>query len=133
MGTRSVTRVHDKSGCILSMYAQYDGYPNGMGQELLDFINSKPFVNGIGSDSNVFNGAGCFAAQLVAHFKKEAGGFYLTHPKDSQDYDYDIYFDYTGEGFERAEKVTRITVSHFGKLIFDGAWENFQDCIDNPE
>jgi len=88
MGTRSLTRVietyrDDKKDkqvnvTLVNMYRQYDGYPSGHGVELVDFINSGKVVNGLGADDrNVFNGAGCLAAQMIAHFKNGAGGFYL--------------------------------------------------------
>ena len=83
MGTRSLTHVietwNDKTGkqkkqCLMTMYRQYDGYPSGMGDELADFLKDGVVVNGIGMDEKrrVFNGAGCLAAQLVAHFKDDS-------------------------------------------------------------
>jgi hypothetical protein len=37
---------------------------------------------------------GCLAAQMISHFKKESGGFYI-HPTDvtdcGQDYEYHVY------------------------------------------
>ena len=81
MGTRSITVVKDEEGKkIIEMYIQYDGYPEGVGKDLLDFIATGKMVNGIGGDANVFNGISCFAAQLVAHLKNGAGGVYLYAP-----------------------------------------------------
>lgn len=79
MGTRSTTTVYDYDGQpIITMYRQYDGYPSGHGEELAEFLSSKRMVNGIsGNRKNVFNGPGCLAAQMIAHFKKEAGGIYI--------------------------------------------------------
>ena len=39
------------------------------------------------------NGMGCLAAQLVAHFKKSVGGFYIHAITDSVgvDYEYHVY------------------------------------------
>ena len=77
IGTRSITCVLDEQGNkIIEMYKQFDGYPEGLGKELQDFIASGTMVNGIGSDTNVFNGISCFAAQLVAHLKDGPGGIY---------------------------------------------------------
>lgn len=83
MGTRSLTVVKDEDGNkIIEMYKQYDGYMEGLGQELLDFINSGTVVNGIsvGETKLVFNGMSCLAAQLVSHFKEGPGGIYLHTP-----------------------------------------------------
>jgi len=98
MGTRSITVIKDSDGNkIIEMYKQYDGYPEGLGEELLDFVNSGQLVNGIsmGQPKKVFNGISCFAAQLIHHFKIEAGGIYLHAPtrdyKNKKKY-YDMYY-----------------------------------------
>lgn len=101
MGTRSLTFVYEKYGQIqkpvVNMYRQFDGYPEGHGAELAEFLSSGTMVNGIGVDQKlVFNGMGCLAASMVAHFKESPGGFYI-HPTDitdcGQDYEYHIYND----------------------------------------
>ncbi len=107
MGTRSLTRVistyKDEAKNkrvkfhLVNMYRQYDGYPEGHGAELAEFLNSKKVVNGIGSDKNVFNGASCLAAQMVAHFKTGPGGFYLepiSAKECGQEFEYEILVDY---------------------------------------
>lgn len=99
MGTRSLTFVYDEQGeKIINLYRQYDGYPTGHGSELAEFLNSGRVVNGLDGvgKERQFNGAGCLAAQMVAHFKTESGGFYLypTSVEDcGQDYEYHIYTD----------------------------------------
>ena len=83
MSTRSITVVKDESeNKIIEMYRQSDGYPSGMGQDLIDFITPFTVVNGLGIDNpqTIANGMPCFAAQLVAHFKEGAGGIYLYSP-----------------------------------------------------
>ena len=109
MGTRSLTRVFstykdEKKNKqvkiqLVNMYRQYDGYPEGHGTELADFLNSGKVVNGIGIDEQqrVFNGAGCLSAQMIAHFKKGAGGIYIepiTAKDCGQEYEYEIIVDY---------------------------------------
>ena len=99
MGTRSLTFVYDEQGDkLINLYRQFDGYPTGHGAELAEFLNQGKMVNGLrlGDDGKYFNGAGCMAAQLVSHFKKESGGFYLypTNVEDcGQDFEYHIYTD----------------------------------------
>jgi len=98
MGTRSISVVKDRNGNkIIEMYKQYDGYPEGLGRELADFIKSGQITNGIpvgGNKEKLFNGIGCFTAQLVAYFKEGAGGIYLEAPttdyKDKREYN-DLY------------------------------------------
>ncbi len=107
MGTRSLTHVIEtykdnnktKKSPLLTMYRQYDGYPSGMGKDLADFLKSGEVVNGISAaeTQKVFNGAGCLAAQLVAHFKEGAGGFYIHKPMSrncGEEYTYEIYVDW---------------------------------------
>ena len=105
MGTRSLTFVYasrkQKNGKmkhtpIINLYRQYDGYPSGHGAELAEFLAPFTIGNGLNSNnpSKYANGMGCLAAQLVAHFKEEAGQFYLepTDAKDcGQDYEYHVY------------------------------------------
>lgn len=100
MGTRSLTIVKDQDNKpIIKMYRQYDGYPSVHGQELAEFLKGIRIVNGIGSDRDkIANGMNCLAAQIVAHFKQEVGGFYLHPPTRSkrgaygEEYTYTVYF-----------------------------------------
>ena len=118
MGTRSLTFVYEADGeAIINLYRQYDGYPSGHGAELAEFFAGKRIVNGLSGDTSmVFNGMGCLAASLVAHFKDAAGGFYLnpTSATDcGQDYEYHVYKD-------------KIVVKNYsGNKIFSGDWESF--------
>lgn len=94
MGTRSLTRVIDRQEGLsfakghlaknvrksyVNMYRQFDGYMEGMGVDLAEFLLPFTIVNGISlnEDRKIANGSGCLAAQLVAHFKEAAGGIYL--------------------------------------------------------
>lgn len=87
MGTRSLTYVvDDKNDAILCMYRQFDGYPSGHGMELSKFLEGITLIKGIGAGQDEMgkfaNGAGCLAAQIVAHFKEEVGQFYLRSTKE---------------------------------------------------
>lgn len=126
MGTRSTTKVLDNNGnCLTAMYAQYDGYPEGMGLDLVKFLGDKPLVNGFGSNSQqAFNGPGCLAAQLVAHFKDGIGGFYLTTPDDTQEFNYTLRPmnpEWPGTG------QVRLTVeSSYDGILYDGPSSEWQ-------
>ena len=128
MGTRALTFVYDADNQpFLNLYRQYDGYIEGHGAELAEFLAGKTLVNGYGRESTeLANGMGCLAASLVAHFKETVGGFYI-HPVTAtqcgQDYEYHVYEDKvivkgypeTYSLFERGKMVTR----------FEGTWEMF--------
>ena len=103
MGTRSLTFVYseyEENKPILNLYRQFDGYPTGHGKELAEFLGSgtRKIVNGYNSkDGNNFNGMGCLAAQMVAHFKKGIGEFYIQSVDSDdcgQDYVYKVYKDF---------------------------------------
>ena len=131
MGTRSLTYVYENykneqgnkvEQPIICLYRQYDGYPTGHGAELADYLNGMYVVNGLGIKDNqkVANGMGCLAAQLVAHFKDEAGQFYLHAPvlnrDDWQEYEYHIQQD-------------KIIVYGYDKEIFSGTWQEYSNWI----
>lgn len=82
MGTRCLTVLQDNDGVeIAVLYRQFDGYPEGHGQELAEYLAGHAIVNGITSDDNndnAFNGMADLAARLIAHFSGNGiGGFYL--------------------------------------------------------
>jgi hypothetical protein len=121
MGTRSLTYVYDGETPIVCMYRQFDGYPTGHGAELAGFLSEGKIVNGLGSDDGkVFNGMGCLAAQMIAHFKQTPGGFYI-HAVDLnqdawQDYEYHLY-----------DNKVKITTAMQENIIFEGTWVEFSD------
>lgn len=128
MGTRSLTytydgKMQDADKPIICMYIQYDGYLEGVGQSIADFLTDMKVVNGLGAKTaaKVANGMGCLSAQLIAEFKDCAGNVYLYVPDLAQycgqEYEYHIYNDgirvYDGPNYED------------GRLIFEGSWEQF--------
>ena len=116
MGTRSLTFVYDGDKPIINMYRQYDGYPEGHGIELAEFLMSGEIVNGYSdNDAKQFNGMGCLAAQMIVHFKKSVGGFYIHAVTDTecwQDYEYHVY-------------ENRVLVKNPGVIIFFGTYKEF--------
>ena len=104
MGTRSTTKIYKtnngmKKEPILSLYKQWDGYPDGWGEELKEFIKKCIVVNGYNKERDskknklLCNGVGCFALQLVKEFKEGTGDLYATTQEDEQEFNYEIIFD----------------------------------------
>ena len=126
MGTRGLTYVYEtwdnEHTPVVCIYRQYDGYLEGHGVELAEFLNRGRLVNGLGGKDNgtVFNGMGCLAAQMVSHFKKEAGQFYLHAPVLNQDccqeYEYHVFQD---------KVVVYAIGSNNDNVVFDGTWAEF--------
>ena len=153
MGTRSLTRVIEtytdnngkqKQEKLLTMYRQFDGYPSGHGQELADFINTGVVVNGISLDNKqkVFNGAGCFAAQMVSHFKGDgAGGFYIysNSAKDvGEEYEYHVLVNFdtkqiTLKCYECGYMKKDGTYSRGKKLLFNGNAVDYEAFVTKQE
>lgn len=131
MGTRSKTIVIDSDGeKHLQFYRQMDGYPQapGHGNDLLEFMKSGRVVNGIPMNvkkERLFNGAGCFAAWLIASLKDGAGSIYL-EPHDwplyKEDYTYQIVVPEAGGQFH-------ITVWEFDEQIFADNLDVFETWI----
>lgn len=100
MGTRSKTSFIEKRGeeltHLVSVYQQYDGYIDGVGHEIAEYILSKKMCNGIPlgrNTDNLANGFDCLIAQFIRDFKKDVGGLYITTEDNIQEYNYDIIFD----------------------------------------
>jgi hypothetical protein len=73
MGTRCVTRVFEGDEQICAIYRHFDGYPDGHGKELWEFVSGLRVVNGYCSaatipKSRMANGAGRMAAMIITHF-----------------------------------------------------------------
>jgi hypothetical protein len=111
MGTRSLTFTYDnQEGTIMCLYRQYDGYPEGHGNDLAEILNTT---------SN--NGMECLSASIVAKLKTGAYNVYL-YPSDTddawQDYEYHVYEN-------RVEVFTHpLGVS---EPIFKGTYQEFQE------
>lgn len=126
MGTRSNTVVINDGVKILNLYRQYDGYPSGHGAELAAFLEPLKMVNGygIGSEARAqVNGMGCLAAQLVAHFKKGVGGFYIDNPTGPLDNDYTYFIK--GNTVEPEKGLTIEVRDCYDKQIFIGTIKSF--------
>jgi len=86
MGTHALVIVKDDKNVgmlecpiVASLYCHYDGYLDGVGKNISNFLKDMTVVNGLnGGIPKVANGMGCLAAQLISNWKTEAGNFYLT-------------------------------------------------------
>ncbi|HBG60701.1 MAG: hypothetical protein A2Y10_13125 [Planctomycetes bacterium GWF2_41_51] len=103
MGTTSTTRIYEDGQLLLALYKQYDGYPDGWGQQLKEFFHKGTFVNGFSRIEGKlqFNGVGDFALLLVNEFKEGTGGLYATDEGSRQEYNYIIKFDHNRENWNK--------------------------------
>ena len=109
---------------IVDIYHHWDGYPEGLGVTLADYLNGMKITNGISNkdDENyLFNGVGCMAASIIAELKDGPGNVYI-EPRESHgwiDYEYYIWGD---EG-----KTIYISIFSNDKCIFVGEPEDLLD------
>jgi len=131
MGTRSLTVINDawdnEEICVL--YRQYDGYPEGHGKDLLNFLRGMDVVNGMGSDDGerISNGMDCLAAQIVAHFKTGPGYFYLNAAGTR-----DVMEEFIYTIYKPKDKGLHIKVEDVydeGHVLFDGNLDKYDKWI----
>lgn len=161
MGTRCLTVVLEevwedpkkpkkkaakREECLV-MYRQFDGYPDGHGKELAEFLAGSKPTNGLAGMNSVdlFNGAGCMAASIVCHFKQQKdmvrnvvdfkevanpnahkptpGAFYL-HPSGTRDVgeEYIYYVEICGKEKESFVQMT----------VCEAAWTEKDWSAANP-
>lgn len=99
MGTRATVTFYSEwnDKPIACIYYQFDGYIEGVGHGLANFLKDKTVINGIQSgqtmDKGFANGMGCLAAQYIAEEKKKIGGVYMTEPGHDESYNYHVRYD----------------------------------------
>ena len=101
MSTRCITHIHEagtaEEKIVCSFYRHSDGYPEGHGNDLKEWLKGKRLVNGIGRDFVVgrdFNRAGTLAVPLMAHIQSVSGAEVIPTGESgySEDYTYHVYF-----------------------------------------
>lgn len=128
MGTRHLTRIYDYDDTLLlTMYGQYDGYPDGYGNELAKFLSEFTLVNGIGDQKfKIANGPGCLAAQIVSHFKGDGVGSFYIYPPDSSPQEFEYRVHCIGSYLGSPKKIElRVTSVHNPKFSWVGDPKNF--------
>ena len=98
MATRASIKISDSDGnFIANIYHHYDGYPEGLGQKLIDICDSGKLVNGLSAGSGKqFNGFNDLACSIVFELKEHSGNgrVYLNTEDDygkcGEDYLYEI-------------------------------------------
>ena len=144
MGTRSTILFCEKRNLdevipIVKLYFQYDGYPEGVGEDLCNYLLNKTIVNGFSfrqsCSTDIANGVGCLVAQYIRDNKKRVGDFYVI-PIDIQldyiDYNYIVVIDSFGKEPCNAGDVSTISVNNWGgDYFFTGTPKELIDYIKN--
>ena len=96
MSTRCLTRVFNGEAEVACLYRHHDGYPEGHGKELTDFVFTLRLVNGYSSSATVpkalmANGAERMASKIVCFFERNEMAIYPVGAKDVwEDYEYHV-------------------------------------------
>ena len=98
MATRASIKISDCDGnFIANIYHHYDGYPEGLGQKLIDICDSGKIVNGLrAGQGKQFNGFNDLVCSIVFELKEHSGDgrVYLNTEDDygkcGEDYLYEI-------------------------------------------
>lgn len=99
MGTHAVVTFKEENDIIVSYYFQYDGYLEGVGLMLVQFLLTREMCSGIPLGSNPengkiwANGIECLAAQFCAEFKKSPGNMYI-HRGGKEEFNYNVILTY---------------------------------------
>jgi len=105
MATRAIIRIAEREEGVsfseqtdkirVQIYHHYDGYPEGLGVTLANYLGPKKIVNGlpVGAGSvDVANGMGCLTASLIKHLKEAPGNVYIDYPGQERiDVEYTYY------------------------------------------
>lgn len=120
MGTTATVQFKHKGDnqILVNVRHHYDGYIEGVGHDLANFLLSKKIVNGISVFDNrdsIANGFDCLIAQYISNVKKGPGNVYICPQHFKGDYNYDVIYDnyYKNEIY--------IKVTHFDKVLFKGS------------
>jgi hypothetical protein len=109
---------------LINLYRQYDGYVEGHGAKLADFLNGMYVVNGLGLDNEnkkISQWHGLFSRlKLILTLKMVLVSFTYTHQRVGmdcwQEYEYHIYSD-------------KVIIKAYEDNIFEGTWQEFIDYV----
>ena len=147
MGTSSTItfyqKINDEILPLVNIYQQYDGYLEGVGKELCEWLKPKIITNGFSkTDWDIANGAGCLAAKYISEFKPTTGGLYI-YPEgvgyEDCDYNYSVIIDESWISsyyiFEKkAEDIITIEVNNWGEEpFFKGSIQELLDYIEKQK
>lgn len=125
---RCIENGHITEIPLVNLFKSYDGYPEGAGKDLAEWLLHKTLIDGIRIEHEVYgyaNGDGCLVAQYIANNKYGLGGLYVTDMDDTDaSYNYKVIIDETkdipDEGIPANDVVT-IEISDGDSFKFSGS------------
>ncbi|SLN74885.1 hypothetical protein ROJ8625_04120 [Roseivivax jejudonensis] len=123
MGTRALIHVQERGETLVTCYAQYDGYPDGVGAAIYRSLGRLKLVNGLRGEPDVMNGVKCAAAILIRDMKERPGGFYI-YPPNASDVWEEFVYTIDGDTHEPGNGL-HMKVVGYGDTLFDGPLSEF--------
>lgn len=129
MSTRSTIRFrNDGYSPVCCVYKHFDGYIEGLGHSLAEWLKGMTLINGISNREqeghDYANGIGCLAAKWIADNKTETGDIYMCGSDAYEEYNYDVILQrqqMSGMNGTKADDCIVIAVKDYkGDLIFSG-------------
>ena len=100
---------------LVNVRFHYDGYVDGVGYDLANWLMKKRIINGIGEIDKFGSGAANGVEDLVAQYIRDnknihhIGNFYVTYPTTRCDYEYYVIID--GNQIGPCDNLTIIKVN----------------------
>jgi len=88
MSTGAVITLYGNGKSLAKVYCHEDGMPMRLGKKLAEFLSGRIVYNGV-VEGETAAGAGCLAAQVIAHLKDGPGGVHVI----------DLFTENAGEEF----------------------------------
>lgn len=129
MSTRSIIIFrNDGDSPVCCVYKHFDGYIEGLGHSLAEWLKGMTLINGISNKEqeghDYANGIGCLAAKWIADNKTTTGDIYMCDSDEYEDYNYDVILQrqkMSGMNVTKADDCIVIAVKDYkGDLIFSG-------------
>ena len=97
MGTRAIVKFkNSKSKTLLAVEHCYDGYLEGVGQGLLNYLENFEIKNGLSGGEELHkhaNGIEDLALQYVLKAKYRVGGLYAAYEEMEAEYNYTVTYE----------------------------------------
>lgn len=132
MSTRSTIRFRN-DGCapVCCVYKHFDGYIEGLGHDLAEWLKGMTLINGICNKEqeghDYANGIGCLAAKWIADNKTETGDIYMCSSDTYEEYNYEVILKrqnmrvLTVYGTKADDCIVVTVRGRKGNLIFSGS------------
>ena len=132
MSTRSTIRFrNDGDSPVCCVYKHFDGYIEGLGHSLAEWLKGMTLINGISNKEqeghDYANGIGCLAAKWIADNKTETGDIYMCSSDAQEEYNYDVILKrqnmrmFAVDGTKADDCIVVTVRNSKGNLIFSGS------------